>query len=270
MSGENPIVYREERVHPTLAEWVSCVWTYERQYEIDDVEAILPDGWVELVVQLGAPYRDQQGELPACAAIGTLDHPLALTAKGLVRCWSVRFPWWGLAPFGDVGAFDGRQWAPASEVFDAGLVAGVVAAAGSAHPVDELNRVLLAHLLAWPISADAARNAGRHITNNAATLTVEQLALACAASQRTLQRDFRKTLDATPAQMIARVKFERARRLLMDETLPIARVAAEAGYVDQPHLNRAFARFAQLTPRDYRRQFQRATGQDGIVALVQD
>lgn len=263
-------MYREERLHPGLSQWVSCAWTYEREYGVEDVETVVPDGLVELVVQLATPYRDAGVELPTCVAIGTLDRPLILTADGAVRIWCVRFPWWGLAPFGDVVAFAGQQWAAASEVFDASFVAGVFDAAGSSQPVEELNRVMLSHLLAWTIGPDAVREAGRQITAHGARLTVDELAVVCASSQRKLQRDFRRVVDATPAQMIARVRFERARRLLMDKDLPLARVAAEAGYADQAHLNRAFARFARITPSGYRRQFHRTTDLVSNVALVQD
>lgn len=160
-----PVIYREERLHPGLSEWVTCAWTYERAYGDEDVETVMPDGTVELVVQLAAPYRDAGVELPTCVAIGTLDRPLVLTAEGAMQVWCVRFPWWGLAPFGDVSAFAGRQWAAADDVFDAGLVDGVRDAASSAHPVDGLNRVLLSHLLAWTIGpAPSGRRGGRSRT----------------------------------------------------------------------------------------------------------
>ena len=110
-----PVIYREEGLHPGLSEWVTCAWTYERVYGDEDFETVMPDGTVELVVQLAAPYTDAGVELPTCVAIGTLDRPLVLTAEGAMQVWCVRFPWWGLAPFGDVSAFAGRQWAAAGE-----------------------------------------------------------------------------------------------------------------------------------------------------------
>lgn len=68
-----PIIYREERLHPGLSEWVTCPWTYERAYGDENVETVMPDGTAELVVQLAAPCRDAGVELPTCVAIGTLD-----------------------------------------------------------------------------------------------------------------------------------------------------------------------------------------------------
>lgn len=91
-----PVIYREERLHPGLSEWVTCAWTYERVYGDEDFETVMPDGTVELVVQLAAPYTDAGVELPTCVAIGTLDRPLVLTAEGAMQVWCVRFPWWGL------------------------------------------------------------------------------------------------------------------------------------------------------------------------------
>nr|WP_295826207.1 AraC family transcriptional regulator [uncultured Microbacterium sp.] len=225
---------------------------------------------VELVIQLGASYFDADVPLPSSVAIGTLHRPLSLTATGDVRVWCVRFPWWGLAPFGDVSAFAGLQWAPAREVFDAGLVTDIEDAARSEHPVEGLNRALLSHLLAWTTPPDSLRTAGRAIAHHAASVTVEELAAACSSSERKLQRDFRRVLDATPVQMIARVRFERARRLIIDKNLPLSAVAAEAGYADQPHLNRAFVQFAGMTPGEYRDQFQRAVTEGGDVGLIQD
>lgn len=264
------LVYREEQLHPVLSDWVSCAWTYEREYRAGECESIVPDGMVELVVQLGAPYWDSDVELPRCVAVAPLDCPLVLHADRRVLLWSVRVPWWGLAPFGDVREFAGRQWAPSHEVFDPQLVRDVERAVTAAQPVDQLNRVLLAHLLAWTADPDTLRDAGRAIASHAGTLSVDELASACALSARQLQRTFRSVLGATPSQMIARRRFELARRLLMDGDLPLPFVAAEAGYADQPHMNRAFTQFAGMTPLAYRKLFQSAVAAGGDVALVQD
>jgi hypothetical protein len=52
---------------------------------------------------------------------------------------------------------------------------------------------------------------------------------------------------------------------------PLARVAADSGYCDQPHLNRDFAELAGTTPTDWlsRRPAIPAL-QDGEVNFVQD
>lgn len=223
-----------------------------------------------LIVQLGAPYRDDDVELPRCVAIAPLDHPLVLHADQNVHLWSVRFPWWGLAPFGDVRAFAGRHWAPAAEVFDPQLVSEVEHAVTTPEPVESMNRVLLAYLLAWTVGSDTLRDAGRAIVTHVGAMSVEELASACATSTRQLQRSFRSGLDATPSQMIARRRFEQARRMLMDSDLPLAFVATGAGYADQPHMNRAFAQFAGITPLTYRKLFESAIDSGGDVALVQD
>ncbi|MEU6221964.1 AraC family transcriptional regulator [Streptomyces sp. NPDC047022] len=265
------IAYREERLHDSLSEWVECAWFYERTLGTDEVEDVVPDACVELVVQLGAPFRDDAGPLPECVAIGTSDRPLRLVADGRVAQWSVRFPWWGLAPFGDVRVFRGRQWAPADEVFATHLVGEVSAAARSTDPVSGFNRALLAQLWAWTTPQDDLRIAGQRIAGRAAGMSVESLAEACALSQRQLQRNFRAALGSTPQQMIARMRFERARRLLMASDDPLADVAIAAGYADHSHMSRAFASFARMTPSAYRRQFRAAAGGSGSdVALIQD
>ena len=267
----DPLIYREHLLHPLLVEWVTCAWYYERDFSAgDDIEEVIPDGFVELTIQLGAPYRDGDRRLPECVAIGTLHRPLTLRARGRVRQWSLRFPWWAVAPFGDVRAFAGRPWAPALEVFDASLIDAVQAAARTEGPVTAFERVLLTHVLEWSGGPDSLQIAGRQAARFAGHVTVEALAGACRRSQRQLQRDSRAVLDATPQQMIARVRFEWARRLLIESDRPLAQVAVDAGYADQSHLARAFASFAKMTPSTYRDQFRNSLASGADVALVQD
>lgn len=265
------LIYREHLLHPLLVGWVTCAWYFERDYcEGDDVEDVVPDGCVELTVQLGAPYYHGGNRLSECVAIATLDRPLILRARGQVRQWSLRFPWWAVAPFGDVRAFAGRQWAPAREVFDASLLDAVQAAARSSDPLMAFERALLTHILEWSTSYDSLRTAGREMARYVEHVTVDSLAVACRRSQRQLQRDFRAELDATPQQMIGRVRFESARRLLIESDRTLAQVAADVGYADQSHLARAFASFAKMTPSAYRARFRSALASGSDVVLVQD
>lgn len=54
------------------------------------------------------------------------------------------------------------------------------------------------------------------------------------------------------AEMVEEARFEWARERLIDSTVPIAAVAAEAGYRDPEHFARAFQRFTGMTPGEYR------------------
>jgi AraC family transcriptional regulator len=56
------------------------------------------------------------------------------------------------------------------------------------------------------------------------------------------------TMGEGLAESAARFRLERACRMLRESALPFARVAAEAGFCDQSHMNRTFRRILERTP----------------------
>jgi AraC-like DNA-binding protein len=77
--------------------------------------------------------------------------------------------------------------------------------------------------------------------------TPAQLARRLAVTPRTLQRLFRDNALSVPGFWLA---LARARRAALELTagVPLADIAAEAGYADQAHMTRAFRRWFGTTP----------------------
>lgn len=93
--------------------------------------------------------------------------------------------------------------------------------------------------------------------------TMERLADAAGMNSRTLARRFSASMDTTPARFVERVRVDHARGLLAD-SLPLKRVAAEAGFRDYQRMRRAFRRQVGVDPADYARTFgYRAIGTNG-------
>lgn len=67
-----------------------------------------------------------------------------------------------------------------------------------------------------------------------------------------LGRAFRRAYGCSPGEYLRRVRVSRAQRALAGEA-EIARVALDAGFCDQSHLNRVFKRQTGVTPGRYRR-----------------
>ncbi|HEY3952411.1 MAG TPA: AraC family transcriptional regulator [Streptosporangiaceae bacterium] len=85
----------------------------------------------------------------------------------------------------------------------------------------------------------------------------ENLALADVAaptgrSRYTACRAFRTMYGLAPSDYQRLLRVRRASRLIA-QGRPIAEAAAEAGFADQPHLNRWFTRYLGITPASYRR-----------------
>ena len=72
-------------------------------------------------------------------------------------------------------------------------------------------------------------------------------------SRRVLEGRFRKLFGRTPHDEIARVRFERVRRLLRETSLPLADVAQRSGFRNAEYLATAFRREFGLSPNDYRK-----------------
>jgi len=83
--------------------------------------------------------------------------------------------------------------------------------------------------------------------------TLGELATLTGLHPSTLVRAFRRAHACSPGEYRRRWRLERACRWLGEGELPLAEVAARAGFVDQSHLTRALRATLGVTPAAYRR-----------------
>lgn len=72
-------------------------------------------------------------------------------------------------------------------------------------------------------------------------------------SRSWLERQFREKLGRTPHDEIVRVRMEHARRLLIETSEPIRRIAERCGFSAVQNFNRAFAQSEGMSPAVYRK-----------------
>jgi AraC family transcriptional regulator len=82
--------------------------------------------------------------------------------------------------------------------------------------------------------------------------TLEQMAAIARLSVYHFARQFRAASGLPPHQFVIARRVERAKRLLQDGALPLAEVAACAGFSDQSQLSRHFKRHVGVTPGQFR------------------
>lgn len=82
-----------------------------------------------------------------------------------------------------------------------------------------------------------------------------------------LARQFRRFFGCTPADYVRHRRVELAAQLLRTTRQPLVDIAIDCGFVDQSHLNRAFAKAFATSPATYRRRHQGSRLQ---VARIQD
>src|SRR6185436_18597713 len=98
--------YSEIQPKPPLAGFVECFWTLEddKRMTAPQVERILPDGCVELVLNFGAPFKEQkenglQERQPTHFLVGQMTRPIFIVPVRPVQILGIRFHPGGTRPF---------------------------------------------------------------------------------------------------------------------------------------------------------------------------
>jgi transcriptional regulator GlxA family with amidase domain len=107
-------------------------------------------------------------------------------------------------------------------------------------------------------SAGAGRFAELHAwiaANLGQDLRVERLAGYVNMSPRSFARIYVAETGRTPARTVELMRLEAARRALEETSLPLKRIATEAGYGEEQNLRRVFQRQLGVSPAQYRERF---------------
>ena len=250
--------YMELAPPPPLDRLVHCFWFLSGTPDASAPQPIVPDGRAELVLHLAEPFglvddagrpRRQANALLA----GQLTRPIAVTPLGTVDVMGIRFRTaaarsvLGL-PLGEMT----DRVHPLGDVAPKLAGALLLAAERSRHVVERVRHVAqaLQHHVA---RAPTPLIWGAVLTLESRDWTgVGQLATGLGVTARTLERRFWDEIGVAPKTLHRVLRFRRAFRLLQQGSpRSMARVAAAAGYADQPHLIREFRRLAGTTPRRF-------------------
>jgi transcriptional regulator GlxA family with amidase domain len=87
------------------------------------------------------------------------------------------------------------------------------------------------------------------------SITLAQMAGACAMSARTLNRKLLQETGTTPGRFLARLRTEEACRLLEQPGMTVKQTARQSGYGTEYNLRRAFAAQLGVLPSEYQSHF---------------
>ncbi|MGH8145249.1 MAG: GlxA family transcriptional regulator [Rhodanobacteraceae bacterium] len=93
---------------------------------------------------------------------------------------------------------------------------------------------------------------GAHLTQD---LSLQVLAGRTAMSPRSFSRHYREATGLTPMRAVEHLRLDEVRRLLLDSTLPIKRIAQRCGFGSEETLRRSFAKLLKTSPQAYRDHF---------------
>lgn len=246
--------YQEFEPPRALRPFVRTIWTYAHPDPASVVQRIAPDGCPELILDIGAPYeeQDEAGDWrpqPPAIFAGQMTRPLALRPAGPTELVAVRFE-----PDG------ARDWLGVSldratdrRLDMVGRLAGLNAPAGD--PAAQV-----AAFVAW-LEAEKAR---REWTLDSVVRAEVEAAMderpapaRLPAEQRAVQRRFADRVGVPPRLLRSILRFRR----VFDHAAHPGQASEswlgaglEAGYFDQPQMARDFRRFLGCTASAWARE----------------
>lgn len=250
--------YVEHAPDPELARYIECYWSVSCRPSMGARRPwrVLPDGCMDIIFNLGDTPR-QGRRVAACpAVIGTMTRAIAVEYHGRTEIVGVRFRPGGGTPWVDAPAFEltdkvvGLENLWGAEAGRAHEILGEVAAGRRFALLDE---ILIGRLRATTTPADRrVLCASEAMAAHDGSLPIERLANATTLGRRQLERRFLDCVGVPPktASRIARFR-SAVSRMHIDPARALARIALDAGYADQAHMNRDFRALAGIAPGAY-------------------
>jgi len=246
---------------PALAAYLSRIWYFDGLLTLAR-ERVFPDGAVELIVHLGRRYRSvlddrHAGGFPAlCLAGLRLSAEVIEAPQGQTTVLGVR-----LTPLGAHALLRGAQTEACGQTLDLEDALGA-AARQLADAVDDVadpaarvlaaGRWVAARLRAAPPPDPLVAWICRRIEATQGRATMRSLCEQAGVSPTRLPARFRAQVGVTPKHFARMARFRHAlARLGSGDPPPLAELAFDAGYADQPHFQAEFRSFAGMTPGDY-------------------
>lgn len=266
------MTHREFAPDPILRQDIRCLWTLDETQTEFNRDPVIPDSYVELVFNYGAPMRlvNEDGtsvELPRVYLNGLQKGPLRFQAEGQAQFVAVRFYAWSIQPLLDslpnsVMPLGGR-W---NDLADA-LVAAI-RRSGEAEAIAELQQVMVdAYQRVHPEALPVVRTAGELLYASSGLIRMEAVADRAYLSLRQLERRFKELTGVTPKSFARLIRYEAVRnRLYVDPTQSLLDLVYEYGYTDQAHLTHDFKSYTSLTPSAFAAYVQTS----GKVENLQD
>ena len=259
------MLYRLRRPAPPLRAHVEYLWYHEGFNNPWHMERLLPDGGMELIVDLtDSPKHWARGDLTEAAAVrrswlsGQHAGAIAVESARNSRMIGVRFRPGGAAPF-----FGVPMSCLANAVVEldalwggdaAGLRERLLEADGTERAFDLLEQALRCRAGGATAADRTIDGAVQFLTYAPDTITIRQLAARLGVSQKRLLGLFERNVGLKPKMLSRVLRLQRVlQRIEAAPHTPWSTLAAEHGYTDQAHLVKDFVALTGIRPREYMR-----------------
>jgi AraC-like DNA-binding protein len=247
---------------PPLATYVDHFWLLE-DYPAARIEKLLPDGGLELILNLGEPQFLHELQDPSryrtfCESwvSGLRSQAILIGSPSLSNLIGVRFRMFGAYPFLHLPLHE-----ISDRVVDADAICGpevhrlrdrIAAAASPSSKFAIFEKFLLGR---WkePVRHERLMSQAVHTLAAAGGEDrIEHFSRRAGLSGKHLRRLFQTMVGLSPKSLFRVCRLQRVLRRIEELATPNwSRLAQECGFFDQAHFNNEFKAFTNLTPTEY-------------------
>jgi AraC-like DNA-binding protein len=253
--------YREYQPWPALADFVKCFWIMEATHNpFQGKEALIPDGCIELIFNLGTPYKRYDPEnnsalLKHSHLVGERDRYFLIEQTRAVHLIAARFKPGGLYPFVRFSIAE-----VTNQTVDLDLIFGsrikeieakLFETRKHQKKIDLLQQALLQQLKE-PASHATTIAALKLIQHRHGNISVEALMRELGANYKYLERHFLQIVGLTPKVFNRITRFQYVMQTLRYAAFHAwPSMALDCGYYDQAHFIKEFKEFTGATPSEF-------------------
>lgn len=226
--------YRE-RVVPSLARWVECVWSHEAKQDVCGY-SVLPDGCIDIIYTSGELH-----------VVGAMSREKRFDLRAQAWTVGVRFQPGMAGPFLRVPAQQITDRTVPLDCFWDSAARELQSRLSESRSADDCCNVLAAALAPPDSEPNQTQRAVEAITAAQGDVDMEWIIRQTGVTGRHFRRRLLEETGLSPKKLCRVLRFRRA-LALGRKGLPWSLVAVDAGYFDQAHLIRDFREFAGSTP----------------------
>ena len=232
---------------PMLAADVNFFWALEQDQESYNREVYLPDAYIEVIINVGAPLvlESEHGmlELPRAFVNPLQNKPLRIRAAGFCQMISMQLYPWAVKPILNIDA-DWQRFADD--------LTQIVAHRGYGEAIHCYQEYVCKTAYRHKHDVMLIRTAGHLLHRSHGQIRMADLAAQSYLSSSQFERQFKHYTAISPKAYARIVRFgSLLATLLVNPSIRLADLADVYGYSDQAHLIREFKSFAHCTPRDF-------------------
>ncbi len=240
---------------------VKFIWALEEDAKTYNRDRIIPDSYVELIINCGAPlYLETDDglrlDMPHVFLNGIQRKPLQLRTEGFCQFVAMKIYPWAVNPLLGIQA---NQTNDAITPLDSHWqafgksVRATVQSAGYEEAMYQLQAYICDLASRPPHDLQTIRSAAHQLYASAGQVRMGELAIQTAFSTSQFERRFKFLTGVTPKTLARIIRFENIRNMLI--THPLRRtsdLAQDFGYTDQAHFIHDFKTFANVTPGEFK------------------